>query len=147
MKNLILLMSVTMVLVSCGAKNKVNSGAAKPVVNEQRESPTTNFEGDYVLTNSMGNSMDCGRFMEIRRECGGYVVSSNNFVAPEEFCNINQGDTRSVVVTQVGNELKSEVRMGANRTFTNVLRLADNGMLTKITRLKSRQSDCLYQRR
>ena len=147
MKKLILLLSVAMVFVSCGAKNKVNSGGVRPVADEIRGNTAINFEGQFILTDFIGNTPECGRFMEIRRECGGYIVTSNNFVAPEEFCNINQGENRSVVVTQIGNELKSEVRMGANRTYTNVLRISDTGVLTKITRLKSRYSDCVYKRR
>ena len=150
MKKLILLMAVTLVLGACGAKNKVNSGAAAPKADEVRQDgyeANVNFEGDYYLVDNRDNSGDCSRMLDIRRECGGYIVKGNNHLAPEEFCNVNRGDSRSTSVTQVGNELKSVVNVGPNRTYTNVLKIDEQGYLGKFTRLKSRDSQCLYKKR
>lgn len=159
MKNVIMSLAFLTLLMSCGASNKVNSGAA-PHVNPLQPGPLTDFEGDYYLVENRENTFDCGVNLDIRRQCDGYILMSNNHFGPEEFCNINQSgrvDSRNnpgrssssdmLTVTQFGNVIKSTVNVGPNRVYTNTLTLEGNGILTKVSRLKGRDSSCVYRKR
>jgi hypothetical protein len=175
MKNLLLLLSV-LAVVSCGSKtqNTVNSGAGTPAstgttgTNGLDTPPVpanlVNFEGNYDIVRM--DSSDCGAAIRIERLCNGYRLLSNNS-NPEDFCNVNRGEMRlngndrnppnpdrnppppdsgAVVVTQEANQLRSVVRV-ANMAFTNTLVLESNGVLTKMSNLKGRQSRCVFLKR
>lgn len=171
MKNLLLLLSVVAV-VSCGSKNN-NSVDSGSVANTGTNSLDTgvipsnlvNFEGEYYTVNQ-GNP-DCGSLVAIERACNGYRFHSNVSNNAEDFCNVNKGEMRinreegrnppnpdrnppnpdsAVVVTQQANQLRATVRI-ANRSFTNTMTLEGNGILTKVTDLKSRSSRCVFQKR
>jgi hypothetical protein len=157
MKQFLLLVTVMTVVASCGADNKVNSGAKAPVSGSNGvEVPLTNFEGDYYLQGRDRSSFSCSPAIRIatNSQCGGYILSGQN-QAPEEFCNINKGESRdnrpfssnnnTVVVTQTGNELLSTVRVGPNAVFTNKLTLSGN-TLFKSSKLKGRFEECTYQK-
>jgi hypothetical protein len=158
MKQILMIMSLATVIASCGANNKVNSGAA-PHIDELQPGPLTSFEGDFYLIENRENTFDCGFNLEVRRQCDGYILVSNNRMGPEEFCNINQGgrvNSRNnpgrgssdlITVTQAGNVIKSEVNVGPNRVYTTTLSLDANGILTKVSRLKGRDSNCVYRKR
>lgn len=167
MKNLLLLLSVVAV-VSCGSKNNnaVNSGSVSAGSNGLNVVPAkmVNFEGTYDIVKM--DSYDCGAAIRIERVCNGYRLLSNISNGAEDFCNVNRGEMRisyddrnppnpdrnppppdsGVIVTQEANQLKSVVRV-ANMAFTNVLTLENNGILTKVSNLKSRTSRCIFQKR
>lgn len=166
MKNLLLLLSVVAV-VSCGSKNNnaVNSGTASAGSNGFNASPANmvNFEGTYDIVRMDSN--DCGAAIIIERVCNGYRLLSNISNGAEDFCNVNKGEMRlnydrnppnpdrnppppdsAVIVTQEANQLRSIVRV-ANMAFTNTLVLENNGILTKVSNLKSRVSRCVFQKR
>lgn len=175
MKNLLLLLSV-LAVVSCGSKtqNTVNSGSGTSGTSgtnglDTPPAPTpvparlVNFEGNYDIIRM--DSSDCGAAIKIERLCNGYRLISNNS-NPEDFCNVNRGEMRvnrddrnppnpdrnppppdsAVVVTQEANQLRSVVRV-ANMAFTNTLTLESNGVLTKVSNLKGRQSSCVFLKR
>jgi hypothetical protein len=150
---------LTFIAVSCGKTNTV--GAPATEVNhlsaDTINSEITNFEGTYDLIRM--RTEDCGASIRLVRECSGLRLLSNN-MGPEEFCNINKGESRStrensstINTTLIGNVLKSVVTLNdGTRTnnrvqFTNTLTLGSNGSLEKISNLKSRSSVCLYQKR
>lgn len=175
MKNLLLLLSAV-VVISCGSKNNnaVDSGSAATTSGSNSLDTTTavvpaalaNFEGNYDIVRM--DSHDCGAAIRIERICNGYRLLSNTSNNAEDFCNINKGEMRfvrgdegrnppnpdrnppnpdsAIVVTQEGNQLKSIVRI-SNMAFTNTLTLENNGVLTKVTNLKSRTSRCVFQKR
>jgi hypothetical protein len=168
MKNLLLLLSVIAV-VSCGSKNNnaVDSGSPATTSGTNSLDTTTavvpaalaNFEGNYDIVRM--DSHDCGAAIRIERICNGYRLLSNTSNNAEDFCNINKGEMRfvrgdetrnppnpdsAIVVTQEANQLKSVVRI-SNMAFTNTLTLENNGVLTKVTNLKSRTSRCVFQKR
>ncbi len=169
MKNLILALSVLAVCASCGkSSNKVNSGNVSETT-ALVPAALVNFEGNYDLIDM--RTEDCGAALTITRVCNGYRLESNNRMGAEDFCNINaEGETernppnpdrnppnpdrnppnpdRSVpVVTQNGNVLKSVVKISSNISFTNTLTLNTDGVLVKVSDLKSRTSRCMYQKR
>ncbi|MEA9356298.1 hypothetical protein SHI21_08800 [Bacteriovorax sp. PP10] len=176
MKNLLLLLSV-LAVVSCGSKtqNTVNSGSGAAGgtgttgttgtngLDTPAPANLVNFEGNYDIVRM--DSSDCGAAIRIERLCNGYRLLSNNS-NPEDFCNVNRGEMRlngndrnppnpdrnppppdsAVVVTQEANQLRSVVRV-ANMAFTNTLVLESNGVLTKMSNLKGRQSRCVFLKR
>ena len=169
MKNVFFALSVLALCASCGnSSNKVNSGSVSGT-NALTPSALVNFEGNYDLIDM--RSDDCGAALTITRACNGYRLQSNNHMGPEDFCNVNLGgetdrnppnpdrnppnpdrnppnpDRTKPEVTQKGNVLTSVVRISSNLAFTNTLTLADNGVLTKVSNLKSRTSRCMYQKR
>lgn len=177
MKNLLLLLSVLAVVsCGSKSQNTVNSGSGAAGVTETPVTTGTsgldtpvpanlvNFEGNYDIVRM--DSSDCGAAIKIERLCNGYRLISNNS-NPEDFCNVNRGEVRvnrdegrnppnpdrnppppdsAVVVTQEANQLKSVVRV-ANMAFTNTLVLESNGILTKVSNLKSRTSRCVFLKR
>lgn len=162
MKNLLLVLSVVAVVSSCGKQNNVNSGDTAGN-NGLVASNVVNFEGNYDIVKM--SSYDCGASLTIVKECNGYIVRNNVSRNAEDFCNVNKGEQRlgsndrnppppdrippspdGVVVTQQANELKSVVRVG-NMAFTNTLTLESNGQLRKISNLKSRNIQCIFQKR
>lgn len=171
MKNVFFLASILALSVSCGnSGNKVNSGTTSGT-SALTPSALVNFEGNYDLVEM--KTADCGGAVQIVRACNGYRLLSNNHMGAEDFCNVNNGgdnndrnppnpdrnppnpdrnppnpDTQNPpVVTQKGNVLSSVVRLNERVAFTNTLTLADNGIMTKVSNLKSRQSRCVYQKR
>jgi hypothetical protein len=159
MKKLIILFIFSVLLISCGKSNQVATGNNSVTGNNSIEVSSSNFIGIYDLVRM--ESDDCGASIRIVADCNGVKLLSNN-LGPEEFCNINLGESiirnrTSTTVTQQGNQLQSIVRIledGRNSpgrpqiTFSNTLTLSDDGnTLAKISNLKSRVSRCLYQKR
>ena len=171
MRNLLLALSIV-AAVSCGSKNNnsVDSGLAStgPKSVSVLTSNLVDFEGSYDIVRM--DTPDCGAAIRIERACNGYRLLSNITDNAEDFCNVNKGEMRvtrnppnpdrnppnpdrnppnpdgAVVVTQEANELKSIVKI-ANLAFTNTLTLNPNGILTKVSNLKSRFSRCVFQKR
>lgn len=170
MKNLLLLLSVVAV-VSCGSKNNNAVDSGKGTTNTSGNnavvpSALVNFEGNYDIVRM--DTSDCGSAIRIEQACNGYRLLSNITNNAEDFCNVNKGamsvngdqdrnppnpdrnppnpDSPAMVVTQEANQLRSVVRV-ANMDFTNTLTLDNNGILTKVSNLKSRVSRCVFQKR
>lgn len=171
MKILLLALSIVAV-VSCGSKNNnsVDSGSVSTGSNSINvmTSNLVDFEGSYDIVRM--DTPDCGAAIRIERACNGYKLLSNITDNAEDFCNVNKGEMRvtrnspnpdrnppnpdrnppnpdgAVVVTQEANELKSIVKI-ADLAFTNTLTLNPNGILTKVSNLKSRVSRCVFQKR
>ena len=172
MRNLFLIFCLSTLFVACGkSSNKVNSGSEATGTNAITPKVETlaNFAGNYYLIDMRTN--DCGAAIVITRVCNGYRVESNNRFGAEDFCNVNLNgdtdrnppnpdrnppnpdrnppnpDTNPPVVTQKGNVLTSTIRLSPSVVFTSSLTLNDNGVLVKISDLKSRKSRCMYQKR
>lgn len=157
--------------------NSVDSGSVSTGSNSVNvmTSNLVDFEGSYDIVRM--DTPDCGAAIRIERACNGYKLLSNITDNAEDFCNVNKGEMRvtrnppnpdrnppnpdrnppnpdrnppnpdsAVVVTQEANELKSIVKI-ADLAFTNTLTLNPNGILTKVSNLKSRVSRCVFQKR
>jgi hypothetical protein len=160
MKKLILLLSVLLVVASCGSKKNNVSSDGQSGSNGESIDPTTglvSFAGNYDLVQNEGD--DCGGNITIEAACNGYKLTSNHTRMVEEFCNINRNDRRrddrnpgpgpsneSAVVTQRGNVLTSELTFNPNFKWTNQLTL-NGSTLVKVSNLKSRASRCTYSKR
>lgn len=159
------------ILSSCGKDNKVSSsgGTGEGTGVTPIETSKIEFVGNYdlVILNRM-ETFDCAASIRIIKDCSGYQLISNNTMEVEEFCNVNRGEIRNnarpsretnrnppnpdnnqstTIVTQEGNQLKSVLKVGPNLAFTNTLTLSAEGVLTKVSHLKSRNSHCTYQKR
>jgi hypothetical protein len=159
MKTLLIVLSLMTVATACGkSSNKVSSSAEGNNIGISNPITAVNFVGVYDLVRS--DTPDCGASVRIVSECGGYRLHSNHTMRPEEFCNItnaphqnNPGnispppDRDGKVVVLEGNQLKSIHRVGPNRVFTSTLTLNANGVLVKVSDLKSRQSRCVFETR
>ena len=168
MKKIFILICLSALAVSCGSKNNtVNSASPNASGSEGLEigALTANFTGEYDILRK--DSQDCSNTIRIVSECNGLRIVSNGFNAPEEFCNINRGAQRSTrnnghnsnpplpdrdngeiqIVTLNGNTVSSELRINERISFTNSLTMNPNGVLVKISNLKSRTSRCIYQKR
>ena len=175
MKTLFFISLISLAVSSCGnSKNNVNSGSTTATSGSStiEPAPLVDFEGVYDLVKM--DSDDCGASVRMVNQCNGYKLLSNH-LGPEDFCNINKGEfslnndgsdrnpplpdrnppnpdrnppvSQKMVVTQEGNTLKSTVSLGQNIFFTNTLTLQSDGVLIKISNLKSRTSRCIYQKR
>ena len=145
------------IFTSCGKSNLLDSRETSGF--NTYGNALASFEGNYDLV-KMGSN-DCGSSIQIVRECDGLMLLSNH-LGPEEFCNINKGEKKSINVTLVGNQLKSEMNVTDNRngrdrenapsnpekrmSFINTLTLNDK-ILIKISNFKSRMSFCEYLKR
>lgn len=167
MKKIILILCALAFIVSCGSKeNKVNSTPSTTSGSEGLEfAAITTFIGEYDIIRK--DSQDCSNTIRIVSDCMGLKILSNGFNPAEEFCNINRGiqrfshegdnrtppnpdrvsngETRNVTLT--GNVLSAELRLNERVSFTNTLTMNNNGILVKISNLKSRTSRCIYQKR
>lgn len=172
MKKIFIILCLSALAVSCGSKgNKVNSTATVSGSEGLEIGALTNFTGEYDILRK--DSPDCSNSIRIVSECSGLKILSNGFNAAEEFCNINKGAFRAnrgdiddrnppnpdrnppnpdnngemKTVTLEGNVLRSELRISPRVAFTNTLTMNDNGVLVKVSNLKSRNSRCVYQKR
>lgn len=146
MKKFFLILALMTIVASCGKSNNVNSGNTTGSNGLEASGPLVNFVGVYDIR-SMG-SEDCGAVANIVAQCNGYRVFTNlNHLGAEDFCHVNQNNnSRDLIVTQVGNQLKSTLSMGA-RSFTSSLTLEPNGVLVRISHFKARETRCVYQKR
>lgn len=167
MKRIILILSLITLLSACGKKANTPAAAAasgttevvvKAVEPVKVVEPET-FEGVYDLVEI--ETGDCDASIQLIKRCEGLQLQGNNF-KHEEFCNINKGELKtgdnrsSTNVTLEGNVLKSVVLIFDERltapdnvknTYTNTLTLEFSGKLQKLSDLKSRKSNCHYQKR
>jgi hypothetical protein len=72
----------------------------------------------------------------------------DSLTPPPDRDNLNPPPDRDgqLVVTQEGNLLRSVIKFGA-RIFSNTLTLNENGILTKVSVLKTRKNSCVFQKR
>lgn len=170
MKNILIFLSLTAMIASCGSSgpgdNKVNSGVAVAGSEGLGIGALVNFTGEYDILRK--DTSDCSNQIRIVSECSGFKVMSSGLNPAEEFCHVNQGMVRTEdrnppnpdrrppnpdgnnetkTVTLEGNVLKSELRLSPRVVFTNTLTMNDNGVLVKVSNLKSRTSRCVYQKR
>jgi hypothetical protein len=158
----------SLTFVSCGKKseNAVSSTVGEATgTNDISTNDWINFAGDYFILPEASN-LNCQASIQIVSECNGLLLLSSE-IGPEEFCNINQVPSRNpregdrdnrrppnidvknemAIVTQIGNEIKSVLRINERLFYTNTITLNTNGVLTKISNLKSRTSRCNYLKR
>ena len=172
MKKIILILCFVTVASSCGKKDNQATSANEVVgTGGLAISDTATFIGEYQILRAETN--DCSNMMTIVSECNGVKIVKNGLNADEEFCNVNRGEYRTDdrdhrasdrnpghnrnppnpdryqethIVTLNGNQLTSVLKISDRVSFTNTLTLEANGVLTKVSKLKSRESRCTYQK-